>query len=383
MRHKRTVALYIPALNLGGAQRVTVDIANGLADRGYDVHLVLSHRRGELLADVDDAVRIVELSTPQVPGLGVLASLPSFVEYLRSERPDVLLSQMTYANVVAILASKVARTGVTVVATEHDSFAAEARTKDRFVSFGAKAIYRLADSVVGVSRGVAESVAEETFVDESDVAVLHNPIPIEKVYERSTEPVDSEYLESDEYETILTVGRLSDQKDHATLIRAFARLHERRPNTRLVIVGTGERESELRSLVDRLDLKYAVSFAGFVDNVYAYMGSASVFALSSRHEGLPTVLIEALACGCPVVSTDCPSGPREILQNGTYGPLVPVGDDRSLAEAIIQALDSPVSSELLRERASGFSTESALEEYVGFIGSVSGEDQPSGERTRE
>jgi len=372
MRHKRTVALYIPALNLGGAQRVTVDIANGLADRGYDVHLLLSYRRGELLADVDNNVQIVELHTPHVPGLGVLASFPSFVEYLRSERPDVLFSQMTYANVVAILASKISRTGVTIVATEHDSFAAEARTKDRFVSFGARAVYWLADRVVGVSRGVAETVVEETFIDESDVAVLRNPIPIEEVYERSTEFTNSEYLEDDEYETILTVGRLSDQKDQATLVRAFARLHEHRPRTRLVIVGTGERESELRSLVERLGLTDAVSFAGFVDNVYAYMGSASVFVLSSRHEGLPTVLIEAMACGCPVVATDCPSGPREILQDGEYGPLVPVGDESSLAEAILEALDSPVSDELLRERASDFSTESALEEYVEFIRAVPG-----------
>jgi glycosyltransferase involved in cell wall biosynthesis len=115
-----------------------------------------------------------------------------------------------------------------------------------------------------------------------------------------------------------------------------------------------------------------VSFAGFVDNVYAYMGSASVFVLSSRHEGLPTVLIEAMACGCPVVATDCPSGPREILQDGAYGPLVPVGDETSLAEAILEALDSPVSPELLRERASDFSTESALEEYVEFIRNAPG-----------
>ena len=373
MSERRTVAFYVPALNLGGAQRVTVDIANGLAGRGYGVDLLLSYRRGELLGEVDDDVRIVPVRTPELPVAGVLASVPALARYLRTARPDVLFSQMTYANVAAILASRLAGGDAVVAATEHDAFGVKSGAKERVVTLAAAALYGFPDRVVGVSEGVAESVREGTRAAEDDVVVLHNPIPTEEVARRAEASTGMEWLESDAFETVLSVGRLDAQKDHATLLRAFASLRERRPDARLVVVGTGELESDLRERASRLGLDDVVAFPGFVDDVFPYMGSASAFALSSRHEGLPTVLIEALAAGCPVVSTDCPSGPREILRDGRDGPLVPVGDHRALGSALETVLADPPAADRLRDRAAAFSSDAAVDDYVDFVESVAGD----------
>jgi glycosyltransferase involved in cell wall biosynthesis len=166
---------------------------------------------------------------------------------------------------------------------------------------------------------------------------------------------------------VFTAARLEPAKDLPTLLEAFASVHERRPETRLIVAGDGSERAALVSLSERLGIRDVVSFPGYEDNPYAYMRQADAFALSSKHEGLPTVLIEALACGCPVVSTDCPSGPREILGDRTYGSLVPVGDAEAFADALVATLDAPPDSDRLRERAGEFSMEAAIREYVELI----------------
>lgn len=364
---KPRIAFYIPALNVGGAQRVTVNIANELAARGYPVDVVLAYREGALLSDVSDAVRIVDLETPRIPVVGVLASVPGLRSYLRTERPAVLFSAMTYANVAAILAAELAGTQTRLVATEHNTFGMNPDPKVRLTRVIARPLYRLADRVAAVSEGVADSVRKGTAAADDDVTVLYNPIEIEAIRDEAAEPVDHPWLTVPEYETAVTVGRIEPQKDHTTLLRAFARVSERRPNARLVVVGTGTERDRLRELAAELEIDNIVDFPGYVENAYAYMQNADLFVLSSRHEGLPTVLLEALACGCPIVSTDCPSGPREILEDGRYGPLVPVGDDGALADAIVGTFDDPVDEAALLERARDFSMEAAVDGYERLI----------------
>ena len=376
------VAFFIPALRVGGAQRVTVNIANGLAARGYPVDLVLAYREGPVLSDVSDDVRVIDLETPEVPLIGVLASVPRLRSYFRSNRPAVCFSAMTFANVAAILAAELSDVETTLVATEHDTFGMVPGRKEWVTSQLARHLYRFADRVAAVSEGVADSVRRETSVDDDDVAVLYNPIELDEIRTTAADPVAEEsvrpWLESDRFETLFTVGRIESQKDIPTLLRAFRRVREQRPNARLVVAGTGSRRDRLVSMAEDLGLGDVVAFPGYVENAYAYMSRADLFVLSSRHEGLPTVLLEALACGCPIVSTDCPSGPREILEGGRYGPLVPVEDPAALAEAILGALDDPVDREALLRRSEDFSMEAAVDGYAAFIDRVTAPSDAAG-----
>ncbi|GGL55911.1 glycosyltransferase [Halocalculus aciditolerans] len=359
------ISFYLPELTVGGAQRVTVDLVNGLAARGHDVELVCSYPGGELRGQVDSSVTLVDFDTRVVPGVGVLASVPALARYLRRREPRVLFSVMTYASVVALAASEVARTETPVVPVEHSTFGmSRGGTRDVTARL-ASVLYARADRVVAVSEGVAESVRAGTNVDPADVAVLYNLVPVEAVRERAAAPLDHPFFAAD-LDPILWVGRLEPEKDLDTLLRAFERVHARRPTARLVLAGTGSRREALETLAAERGLADAVSFTGFVDPA-PYMARASAFALSSRYEGLPTVLIEALACGCPVVSTDCPSGPREILGDDAYGRLVPVGDDAAFADALLDALDDPADGERLRARADEFAPDRVLDAYEAFV----------------
>jgi glycosyltransferase involved in cell wall biosynthesis len=362
------VAFFIPSLTVGGAQRVTISIANGLAERGYAVDLVLSYREGTFLERVSDCVTIVSLDTPRVPVVGIGASIPGLRSYLENRTPAVLFSAMTYASVVSIASGMALDVDTVFVPVEHDTFGIRPGLKERLTSYLAKYLYAFADHVVAVSEGVADSVIAGTTTNASDVSVLYNPVPVAEVRSESRASVDDSWLRSDRFEVILSVGRLeSVQKDLPTLLEAFERLNRAREDTRLILAGTGPERQELLALATELGVEEVVSLPGYVENPYSYMQQASAFVLSSRREGLPTVLIEALACGCPVVSTDCPSGPREILAHGTYGALVPVGDERALADAILSTLEDPPDPAELSERADDFSTDVIVEEYVAFL----------------
>lgn len=364
---RETLAFYVPWLTVGGVQRVTTTITNGLAARGYDVDLIVSYRTGDLLDEVNSDVRIVDLQTRRVPGIGIGASLPALRTYLSRREPSMLFSQMTYANVLCLLARRSTNADTKVFATEHNTFGMKNDLKERLTNRVAAQLYPSADEVLAVSSGVADSVAAATPLSRSEVTVMYNPVDVADVRARASEPVDHPWLESDAHEVVLSVGRLAEAKDLETWLRAFARVVERRPNARGILAGRGPVREEMESLAAKLGLEDVVDFPGFVDNPYGYMANASAFMLSSRHEGLPTVLIEALACGCPVVSTDCPSGPHAILEGGEHGPLVDVGDERALADAVVQTLEHPSSPEVLRGRADAFGLDTILDEYERFI----------------
>jgi glycosyltransferase involved in cell wall biosynthesis len=364
------IAIYLPELTPGGAQRVTVDLANGLAERGHTVHLLCSYPGGQLRPEVEEGVRIVDFDTPVVPGLGIAASVPAIASYLRRARPRVLFAAMTYANVVAAVAARCSLSGTPVALVEHTTVGMETGGKRDLTTRLARWAYPLADRVVAVSGGVAESVRDRTGVDPADVVVLHNPVPVDDIRERAAEPiaesVEAGWLSDPDVDVVLWVGRLAPEKDLDTLVAAFDRLHGERPETRLVFAGTGPERERVGALVEARGLSEVVGFPGYVDPA-PYMARASVFALSSTYEGLPTVLVEALAVGCPVVSTDCPSGPREILADGEFGRLAPVGDSAAFAAALADSLEAAVDSERLRERADAFASDRVLADYEAFL----------------
>jgi glycosyltransferase involved in cell wall biosynthesis len=246
--------------------------------------------------------------------------------------------------VIAILATKLSRVRTRNILTIQNNYSAEVKgassRHDKLILMGARVFYGLADVVTAVSQGVADDLAAAFGRQKNWVKVIYNPIVSDEIITKSRQPAEHEFFQDKDIPVILSVGRLEPQKDYPVLLKAFARVRKNR-SCRLIILGQGFDRPALEKLVDDLEIGKDVSLPGYADNPYAYMKQASLFVLSSIHEGLPTVLIEALACGCPVVSTDCPSGPMEILEGGKWGQLVPMKDVDALAAAIEASLSKP------------------------------------------
>lgn len=363
------LTFFIPDLTLGGAEQVTVNIVNGLSDRGYNVELVLSKLKGELRGELSDDVTTVELAPSQTQPLGVPAHIPALAVYLRRREPAALFSHMTHVSIVCLAVDRVLDSDTLIIPTEHKSLGVspESSAKSRFVHRTVPYLYPTADRIVAVSKGVADSIVKCTTVPQEKVSVLYNPVDIDTIRKRASEPVHHEWFEDDGLEVLLFVGRLEEEKDLETWLSAFEQVHERNRNVRGVIIGKGSRQESLQTMAEQSGIGDSVTMLGYAENPYKYMSRASAFVLSSRYEGLPTVLVEALACGCPVVATDCPGGTSEILADGEYGPLVPVGDASSLADGVLRTLEDPIRPERLRERAKDFAPESVLDDYAQFI----------------
>jgi glycosyltransferase involved in cell wall biosynthesis len=228
--------------------------------------------------------------------------------------------------------------------------------------------YPKADAIVAVSTGVAEDFYQETQLPLQAIKVIYNPVVTPELLQKKQEALNHPWFKKNQPPVLLAVGRLCEQKDFTTLINAFA-IIRKKSECRLIILGEGEQRKQLETLVDHLQLNDDIQMPGFVKNPYAYMVQADIFVLSSAWEGLVTVLIEALACGTPVVSTDCPSGSSEILEAGKYGRLVPVGDTQALAEAVITTMEENVDPNRLIARANDFTQETSVTQYLAVLDS--------------
>lgn len=337
---QQRVAIFVPGLYGGGAERVAVNLAKGMARRSYAIDLVVAEAEGPYLAEGLDQVRLVELNSRHLPILRTIASLPALVRYLRRERPAALLSVL-HGNFVALWARHLAGIPLRLVISEHNTFSIRTRTLSRFHRWLTpqlvKRFYPWADGIVAVSKGVADDLTQVVDLPMGRIRIVYNPVITPELRTKAQMPLEHPWYQSGEPPVVVAVGRLTEQKDFSSLLKAFAQVRRARP-VRLIILGEGEERRALEMLVRQLGLSEDVSLPGFVANPYPYLVHASLFVLSSRWEGLPTVLVEALYCGVPVVATDCPSGPREILADGKYGLLVPVGDVGALAQAIEEGL---------------------------------------------
>jgi glycosyltransferase involved in cell wall biosynthesis len=339
-RREGRLAIFTASADGGGAERAMVKLAGGMVGRGYAVDLVLSRAEGHYLSEVPSGVRVVDLRAGRV-----LASLPGLVRYLRRVRPSAMLTSLNHVNIVGIWARRLAGVDTRLVVNEQNTLSLEvsnsSRRRHRLVPGLARRFYPWADGVVAVSRGAAEDLTRTTGLAPGRITVVHNPIVTPKLKEMAAAPLDHPWFGPGQPPVMVAVGRLSPQKDLGTLIRAVSRVRQHRP-ARLLILGDGPERERLESLVAELGLGGAVDLPGWVQNPYPYMARADAFVLSSRWEGLPSVLIEALYCGVRVIATDCPSGPKEILDGGKHGVLVPVGDVEALARAIGSALAGKV-----------------------------------------
>lgn len=358
------LALFLPSLRGGGAERVMLILAEAFAQRGFCVDLVLAKAEGPYLKDVSKKVRVVDLNAGRV-----IKSLPALVRYLRSKKPDAMLSAMGHANIVAVWARSLAMVSTRVVVSEHNNLSLSVQNAsskwERFMLWLMRFFYPRANGIIAVSKGVADDLARVIGLPRERITVIYNPVVTPELSQKAQEPIDHPWFRQGEPPVILGIGRLTRQKDFPTLIRAFA-LVRRERLARLMIFGEGEKRHDLEELSKQLGIDADVDMPGFVDNPYKYMSRVAVFVLSSAWEGLSNVLIEAMACGCPVVSTDCPSGPGEILKNGKYGKLVAVGDAAALAEAMVVTLDDPNPSDVAR-LTQDFGVEQAVEGYLKVL----------------
>ncbi|MGP1372624.1 MAG: glycosyltransferase, partial [Almyronema sp.] len=333
---KNRIALFLTYLGGGGAERVMLNLAEGFVSQGWQVDLVLARAWGPHLWKVPAAVRVVNLGSSRP-----LLSLPKLVQYLQQTQPQALLSAMHYANEIAILAKRLAGVSTQVIVTEHNTLSRSIHQvkglKRRLIPLGIKYLYPLADNVVTVSQGARDDLQQWMQTAQPQVETIYNPVITPSLYEKAAIAVDHPWFQAGEPPVILGVGKLEPQKDFATLIRAFAQVRSQLP-CRLAILGWGPEQESLEALAAELGVAESVALLGYMDNPYAYMSRASLFTLSSAWEGLPTVLIEAMALGVPVVSTDCKSGPQEILAQGQYGALAPVGDFEAIAQAMLTTL---------------------------------------------
>ena len=359
------IAFFIGSFGGGGIERVTAHLAHGLVKSGIKIDLVLNRSESPHLWRMPSETRIFDLKQPRLS-----LSLPGLVQYLRRERPSALLAADHYLNELALLAGHIAGVPTRIVVAEHNQLSKTAQNgsqmKARLAPLFARFLYPWADGIIAVSDGVAKDLASTASLPLNSIHTIYNPVITPELFISAKDPVEHPWFNSPEIPVILGVGKLEAQKDFPNLIQAFARVRQTR-QARLVILGWGSDRPQLEALIQELGLQDDVDLPGYVQNPYAYMARSTVFALSSAWEGLPTVLIEAMALGIPVVSTDCESGPSEILAQGQYGYLTPVGNSEALADAILHVLsgNAKVVDPVWLEQ---FGLESATHKYMQVLG---------------
>ena len=282
-----------------------------------------------------------------------------------------MIASQQHTIIAAIWARWLSRRKTRLVISQHNTLSAicKAHKKLALVPFLARRFYRYADGIIAVSQGVADDLAEVAKIPRERITVIYNPVVTDEMLAAARKPADHPWFDAKDRPIVLAVGNLAKVKDFPTLLRAFRSL-QHHFDARLVILGDGPERAALEVQIKTLGLEGDVALPGFVDNPYAFMARSDVLVMSSAVEGFGNVLVEALACGCPVVSTDCPSGPSEILADGDFGSLVEIGDDDAMAAAIAKTLEAPVERERLRARAAVFSADRAVDRYLDLIGAA-------------
>lgn len=364
------IALLVPTLEIGGVERVFVNLANGLHESGAEVDLVVGWSGGAIAAAIEKGICVFDLRSKRM-----MSSIPRLASYLKKREPEAVIAGMTHSTAAAVSARALSRTDPIVIATEHT-------TMSKVVANGKGVKYRLmprwgrltldsADVIVAVSAGVADDLSAQTGIARERIQVIYNPVIASDLFSAAALDPGHPWLQPGEPPVILSVGRLEKQKDFPTLVRAFS-LVARQRSSRLMILGEGPERGGIQRVITDLGLTNLVALPGSVINPYPFMSRAAAFALSSQWEGFGVVLVEALALGLPVVSTNCPHGPAEILRGGCYGTLVPVGDHETMARALLFALDNPVRGDA-SSHLGQFGVHNAAMHYLSAIDSVHAE----------
>ena len=407
------IGIYISSVESArGAEQVAALLAKGFSDIEYKVDFLVEDEAGWLLEHLrqySPNIRVINLNEPgsihsfepwfrryailrlilgmffNWPHGRVLCPLrlvkvlrhkkpPIFAlsSYVKASRPDAVISLLNMPNTALLLVRCVRRMDTRLIVTMHNNMSAEISSENtsskwkRNLPFLMRCLCHRADAVVAVSGGVADDLKKAIGLPGSNIEVVYNPVIRPEIVSLSEEAVDHPWLIEKSCPVLVAASKLKPQKDLQMLLRAFALVRKKR-QVRLIILGEGPEGEALQQLANELGIAEDIDLAGFIQNPFAFYSRADLFVLSSAWEGLPTALIEAMGCGCPVVSTDCPSGPQEILEGGRYGTLVQVGDQQAMAEAIEANLDSPPLRTQLLERAACFSIDKSVAHYEALV----------------
>ena len=359
------LAVFLATSGHSGVDRIMGNLLPAMARLGVKVDLLHVNNHGPHI-EPENNLRVIELGTAHA-----YSSLIPLIRYLRREKPDVLFSDKDRVNRVAIMAQRfagkptrvVVRTGTTV------SLDLESRRPfDRFLTrISMTYLYRWAEKILLPSQAAADDFQKITGLTSGRVQSVPSPVATPELYSKANIPNDNPWLSSEGIPLIVGIGELCERKDFSTLIRAFAAVRSVRP-ARLIIFGEGKKRGALEALIKETDLSKDVALPGFDRALYPVLARADLYVHSSRQEGAPVALMEAVALGVPCVSTDCPSGPAEILQNGKYGSLVKIGDYEGMAEAMLKLLDAPPKREFVKEASQPFTLSASMKAYLDALG---------------
>lgn len=334
---KNSICFFAPNLKGGGAERVISILANLSDNSNYDITIILAHAEGPYLKDINSSINIIDLKLEKISH-----TLQYLIRFLRSNKPDILFSSHIHSSIIAIWAVKLARVTTHTIIRQPTMLKPTLHKKETLKSKVVNKIFcktiALADTIVVTNKAMYDEFLLLTNINSQKIHIIPNPVPIDRIKDKSLEMVDHPWLqENKKIPVILSAGRLVEVKDFKTLLRAIKQLN-RTTRARLIILGEGPLKDELKSYINQLNIEHLVDMPGFKTNPYSYMKNADVYVMSSLWEGFPNSLIESMACGTTVVSTDCEGGAAEILDFGQYGALVPVGNHIEMAGAILDSL---------------------------------------------
>lgn len=362
----KKLAVSMHTLYNGGVERVMLNLIQGFLERGIAVDLVLDFLEySPFVKLLPEGVRVVKLGVTSTK-----ERLPKLMGYLRRERPDALLSATHFANEIACMAVKLTGVPTRLVLSEHTNLSSDIRdsgkARAKLLPVTTRTIYPMADAIVAVSDGVADDMCRVSGLAREKVTTVYNPIDFAGLRAMAAEPIEDAWFAEGQPPVLVAIGRLEVQKNFPNLLRAFAMLRAKRP-VRLIILGEGSAREGLEGMIAEMGLGADVRLPGFVGNPAAYIGRAAAFVMSSSWEGMPVALIEALALGTPIVSTDCPSGPTEVLDGGKYGALVPMDDSAALAREVEKVLDGERTADPA-EWLVKFDSAGIVEQYLRLMG---------------
>ncbi|QXW26042.1 glycosyltransferase [Acinetobacter johnsonii] len=360
----KKVCFIAPNLLGGGAERVISILAKKFAEQGYKVDLIVTEKVGPYFKDIPDSVNIIDFNCKKL-----ILALPKLVNYLKNTAPDILFTSHIHVSTIAAFAKAIARVKTNVIIRQPTMLLPSQKRKS-FSNLLRLKIFLLSLSFVNkiilTSEYMKEEFLQYSLKSKDKIVVIHNPIDIDSIQAKSYEKISQDFF--NDYENIpiiISVGRLNKVKDFSTLIKAFSIVNKNMP-CRLIILGEGELRNEIISLAKDLKVLDLISMPGFVENPYKYMRNSKVFVSSSLWEGFPNGLVEAMSCGLDIVATNCEGGSAEILENGKWGKLVPIKDEFSMANAIIECLQSPSYFNVL-DRANHFSTNKIIRKYENIF----------------
>jgi glycosyltransferase involved in cell wall biosynthesis len=368
---RSNVAIYIDSLRGYGADHILLNLAIGLAKRGVKVDLLLADGSSKSSLPSIPSFRTIDFKSSRYSPIRNILKLK---QYLTKCEPDILLSSIHFNNIVAASALVLSGASSKLILRQANTLNEQFKDYPLLIGFLIRVLtklaYKRADLVLAQCKGMLNDLTDFMSVDPQKIKVIYNPTLTSDIYYKAQEAVYHRWLEAKDGPIILAAGRLKPQKDFATLLKAFAFVRQNVQNAKLLILGEGPQRRTLESIAVALGIENDVDLAGFKENPYPYISSADVFVSSSRYEGLPNILIEALALGKKIVATSCQGGTAEVLKYGKYGMLVPVGSPYQMGEAILQSLTQPSASHLHTEALEDFLQDSQVEEYVSIFFSL-------------